>query len=424
MILFLFKGLIRDRSRSLLPIIIVTTGVILTVFLDAYLRGVITNLIQSAAHFSTGHVRVMTKAYAAEADQVPNDCALLGVDSMLTELRRQYPDLRWTPRIKFGGLLDIPDDKGETQAQVPVFGFAVDLMSLGSPELKVLNIQQAIVRGRVPQKRGEVLVADELAQRLNISSGQTATLISSTMHGSMAVTNFIVAGTVRFGIAAMDRGSMIADLADIQQALDMETGAGEILGFFTDDVYRDERATAMASEFNTRNLEPANEFSPVMGTLRTGSGLSDYLDLIGMFSGIIAGIFVIAMSIVLWNAGLTGSLRRYGEIGVRLAMGEEKGHIYRTMLAESLMIGFFGSLLGTAIGLLLAYYMQVKGLDLEWLMRNSSMMFSHVIRTKITPFTFMIGFFPGLIATFLGTAISGIGIYKRQTAQLFKELES
>jgi hypothetical protein len=29
-----------------------------------------------------------------------------------------------------------------------------------------------------------------------------------------------------------------------------------------------------------------------------------------------------------------------------------------------------------------------------------------------------------MLATFLGTAISGIGVYRRQTSQLFKELET
>ena len=43
---------------------------------------------------------------------------------------------------------------------------------------------------------------------------------------------------------------------------------------------------------------------------------------------------------------------------------------------------------------------------------------------SVTPLSFVIGFFPGMLATFFGTAISGIGIYKRQTSQLFKELET
>ncbi len=161
-----------------------------------------------------------------------------------------------------------------------------------------------------------------------------------------------------------------------------------------------------------------------MGTLRTTSGLDEYLNLVGVFSNVIIGIFVFAMSIVLWNAGLTGSLRRYGEIGVRLAVGEDKRHIYLSLLAESLMIGFIGSLAGTAVGLAIAYYGQVKGLDIGSVLRDSSMMLPNVVRARITPFTYVIGFLPGMLATFLGTAISGIGIYKRQTSELFKELET
>jgi putative ABC transport system permease protein len=424
MIRFLLKGLLRDRSRSLLPVLIVAAGVMLTVFLQAWLNGAISNLVQSTARYTTGHGRVMTRAYAQEADQIPNDLALLGIDTLVTGLRRTFPDLLWTPRIKFGGLLDVPDEKGETRAQAPVSGMGVDLLSADSPEWKVLNMQSALVRGHLPRTQGDMLLADELAERLRVRPGQTVTLIGSTMYGSMAVANFTVAGTVRFGIAAMDRAAVLADLSDIQQALDMNDGAGEILGFFPDDIYHDERANQVTAEFNARQSSSSDRFAPIMGTLRNESGLADYFDIVGVYSAVIVGVFLLAMSIVLWNAGLTGSLRRYGEIGVRLAIGEEKGHVYRSMIAESLMIGFGGSVLGTAIGLAFAYYLQIVGIDVASMMKNSTMLFTDVIRAQVTPFTYVIGFLPGMLATFLGTAISGIGIYKRQTSQLFKELET
>ena len=281
----------------------------------------------------------------------------------------------------------MPDEKGETRAQAPVSGLAVDLLSADSPEEKILNIRQAIVKGRVPQKPGEMLVGEELAISLRIQPGDTATLISSTMYGSMSITNFVVVGMVRFGIVAMDKGTVIADISDAQQALDIQKGAGEILGFFADDLYHDDRANTVTADFNLRYnttsksaAKESNVFSPVMGTLRTQSGLSDYLDYVGVFSGIIIGIFVFAMSIVLWNAGLTGSLRRYGEIGVRLAVGEDKRHIYLSLLAESLMVGFVGSVLGTGIGLAIAYYGQVQGLDIGSVLKDSSMMLPNIVQ--------------------------------------------
>lgn len=423
MIKFLIKGVIRDRSRSVFPLLTVTIGVILTVFAYAWIQGVQSSFIDTTARFDTGHVKIMSRAYAEEKNQVPNDLCYIGVEALLDKLRQDYPDMIWSPRIKFGGLLDIPDEQGETRTQGPVVGMAVDLLSEDTPEKSILNLEGSVVQGRLPRAPGEILISDELAQRLSVEVGETATLIGVTMNGSMAVTNFTVAGTIRFGMTAMDRGAMLADLKDIQIALDMEDAAGEILGFFRDFIYVDEKAEELKADFNARYSDEEDEFSPVMSTLFEESELGDLMGMIDLFAKVILLIFVVPMSIVLWNAGLMGSLRRYGEIGVRLAMGESKGHLYRSMLTESMVIGFAGSILGTIIGLALAYYLQNHGLDIGSMMKNSTLLISDVLRAKVTPAGHLIGFVPGLLATFLGTSIAGIGIYRRQTARLIKELE-
>jgi putative ABC transport system permease protein len=94
------------------------------------------------------------------------------------------------------------------------------------------------------------------------------------------------------------------------------------------------------------------------------------------------------------------------------------------MIVESLAVGTAGSLAGTAIGLAFAFYLQTHGIDIGSLMKNSAMMISDVVRAQVEGLTFVIGFLPGILATLLGSAVSGIGIYRRQTSQLFKELET
>jgi putative ABC transport system permease protein len=54
---------------------------------------------------------------------------------------------------------------------------------------------------------------------------------------------------------------------------------------------------------------------------------------------------------------------------------------------------------------------------------NVGMMIPSVYRAEVTPGLFYVGFFPGLIATVLGSALAGFAIYKRRTSQLFHELE-
>jgi putative ABC transport system permease protein len=424
MIRFLIKGLIRDRARSLFPAVTVVAGVTLTVFLQTYLNGLNTNMSDASAAFSTGHLKVTSRAAASEGENASNELALSGVGALLGSLRQQFPELIWSPRVRFAGLLDIPDDRGQTKAQSPVFGFAVNLLAEDSPDRTTMRLDRSIVRGHLPSAPGEILVSDGLASQLGVGPGATATLISTSLFGGMAVSNFKIAGTVNFGIRAMDRGAIIADLADVQRALEMEDSAGEILGLFRDSLYRRSAADAVATSFNNRSAAPGDEFSPVMTTMHGQPGVAELLDYIDIVSRAATVIFTIIMSIVLWNAGLIGSLRRYGEVGLRLAIGEDKGRLYRAMLLESLAVGLFGSIVGTVLALLPSYWLQVHGLDMGYLFANSSLMLNSVIRSHITPAAFVIGFVPGLLANLVGTAVAGAGIYSRETATLMKELEA
>ncbi len=423
MIRFLFKGIIRDRSRSLLPVIVVALGVFLTVFMSGFLKGVLGDMIDMNANFASGHVKVVTRAYAENSDQNPNDLALIGVSDLKKQLENDYPGLEWVERIRTGGLLDVPDGNGETRGQGPAVGTAVDMLTPGSPEVERMNIPNSIVKGTIPDKRGEALISDDFAEKFNVSVGDDVTLFGTTMNGSMMFQTFEVSGTVRFGNALLDRGAVFMDIRDAQTALDMEDAASEILGYYKEGGYDDLLAGSLADSFNARYSVESDEFSPKMTRLSEDAGMEGYLAIVDNMGSIMVLIFIIAMSIVLWNTGLLGGLRRYSEFGVRLALGEEKKHIYMTTIYEAILIGIIGSAIGTTLGLALSYRMQVHGLDLSGVMGNIGIMMPSIFRTQVTVSQFYIGFIPGVIATVLGTALAGFAIYKRKTSQLFHELE-
>lgn len=424
MIRFLCLGLWRDRSRSLFPLLTVIMGVMLTVLMFSWIMGFAADFLGTSARLGSGHVAVMSRAYADEKDQLPNDLALTGAGELSERLRRDFPSFSWTPRIRFAGLLDVPDENGETRAQGPAGGLAVDLFSAGSPEPGILDLGPALVRGTLPRQAGEILLADAFAANLGIGPGATATLITGTMHGGMATANFTVAGTFRFGAPAMDRGMMIVDIADARAVLDMDDAAAEIVGFFRAGFYDRERAEIEAARFNGIFAAAEDPFTPRMDTLIAMSGMSQMLGWMDAMLGIIVAVFLVAMFIVLWNTGLMGNIRRYGEIGVRLALGETKGQVYRAMIAEAAAVGFVGSFIGTALGLALAYYVQAHGLDFSAMMRNASMLMSTRFHARVTGIAYVIGFLPGLAATVLGAATAGRAIFKRQTSRLLKELEA
>ena len=424
MIGFLLRGLLRDKHRSVLPVIIVGLGVILTVYLYSFMVGVFNDMIDDNARFDTGHVKIMTQAYSELSSQLPNDLAITGADSLIDLLRKQYPSFDWVERIKFGGLIDIPDSVGETRAQGPIMGIGLDLIGPGSHESARMKLDQALVRGRLPSRAGEVMVSDALARDMDIPLGQTVTLLAASANGGMSVQNFVLVGTFAFGISSLDRSAMFADIHDIQYALEMEGCAGEILGFARSMIYSGEEAGQLKKEFERDHAMLKGEFAPVMLTLEDQNDLREYLQYAEEIGFIIVAVFIFAMSLVLWNAGLMSGIRRYGEVGVRLAMGESKPHIYRSLIYESICVGMIGSLGGTLIGLAVAYYFQEVGMDFSGTFRGSGLLMENVMRARVTTTSYYIGFIPGLLATLLGTMVSGVGIFKRQTATLFKELES
>ena len=427
MIKFLTKGLLRDRSRSLFPVLVITLTVAMVVFAIGFMRGTMNSLFLDTAVVFSGHEKIVTRAYNEENQLLPNDLALLDVDQLVDELGRDYPNYFWTPRITFAGLLDVPDENGETKSQGPVITLGIDLFSENSRQAEIWELDRVLVEGQIPQNRDDALISTKLADQLDLAVGETVTFIGSTMDNAFTTYNFNVSGTFNLRKGQTDKQMMLVDLSGARLALDMDNAASAIFGFTHSLYYDDETAVALRTEYNKIKSDSLDIFSPFMLALRDGNQMGTMVDISGAMMAIMGGIFLVVVMVVLWNMGLMNGLRRYGEVGLRLAMGESKGQVYRSMISEAVIIGLAGTVIGTGIGLALTYYVQENGIDYTKGMEalsNSSMVMPNIFYAQVTTDLFYIGFIPGVLATVLGTMLAGLAIYKREMAQLFKELET
>lgn len=484
MIKFLAKGLIRDRSRSLFPLLTIIITVTLVIFGIGFMEGAMNNFLQSTAVISSGHVKVVTKAYEKESSQLPNDLALFETNKIIQNLSDLYPNYFWTPRITFGGLLDAPNEDGETKEQGPVFGIGIDFHSKTSRQIEIWELEKYLLHGNLPKNTNDALISTKLAKQLSVNVGSTVTLISTTMDNAFTTYNFEITGIFNLNKGQVDRQMMLVDISGARQALGMEGAASEILGYHQSLYYNDNEATSMRNDFNLTisdsitkvlrdeasydalsymngwnmisdiekrklprqrtdalsdnqmydnnedwedlSVEDPAVYAPTMIALRDASQLASMVDFSNVAMGVMAGIFLVIVTIVLWNMGLMNGLRRYGEFGLRLAIGESKSQVYRSMIIEALLIGFVGTLLGTILGVSLTYYVQENGIDYSEAINqmSSDMVLPNVFYAKVTSELYYIGFIPGVLATVLGAMLAGFAIYRREMSQLFKELES
>ena len=427
MIKFLAKGLIRDKTRSLFPTIIITITVAIVIFALGFMRGMLNSVFLDTAIIISGYQKVVTKAYKEEIQMLPLDLALLDVKDMISDLKRNYPNYFWSPRINFGGLIDIPDDNKETRSQSPVMAIGIDFFSNDSRQTELWELNKIIIDGNPPKSSNEILISSKLAKKLEVSTGQEATFIGSTMDNAFTTYNFNISGVFNLNKGQTDKQMILLDISGAQKALDMQGAATEILGFTNDLFYDDKNAIEIRSNFNRTNNHSSDIYSPIMIALRDTSQMGTMVDFSNAALAVIGGIFLVIVMIVLWNMGLMNGLRRYGEIGLRLAMGESKGQVYRSMITEAIIIGLTGTIFGTGLGISITYYFQENGISYAEALEEmalTDMVMPNIFYSKVTPDLFYVGLLPGLLATVLGTMLAGLAIYRREMAQLFKELET
>jgi len=429
---WLLIGIFRDKTRSLFPFLVVTVGVALVITLVGFMEGVFMGMVDMTAKLDTGHLRFVNKPFYDEEHLIPMDRALADQEKTLKWLKENSdPEIAWAPRIRWGAILDVPDENGETKTQTPAIGMAIDLLSKNSTEVGRMDLERSIVEGRAPVKSGEMLVGYKLAEALKLKLGDTLTLIGQTFDGGLATDNYIAVGFIRFGVFAMDKRMALIDLADAQKTFYMEGMVTDWLGFLPPHVgYK--KFILMQEDINKRmaglrNDPPegwAKDDVPIILSILDQRNLGVITGKFEMVRGIIVGVFLFLMALVLWNAGILNVMHRYGEMGLRLAMGETHFQLLMSLVTEAVLIGSLGVLAGCLTGGALTYYLQEVGINMGDAFAKTGLMMNDVVRGRVSLEGFITGIIPGMTASVLGTLIAGFAIFKRSTANLFRELES
>lgn len=432
MIRWILQGILRDKTRSLFPFLVVMAGVSLVIFFLGFMEGVFMGMIDFTAHLDTGHLRLVNKPFYDEEHLNPMDRALAAQKITGRWLEENTdPEIQWSPRIRWGALMDVPDENGETESQTPVTGIALDLLSADSSELDRLDLQQSLTQGRLPKGPKEMVVGYQLADTLGIELGQPVTLLGQSFDGGMAADNYTVVGFIRFGIFAMDKKMALIDLADAQDSFYMQDMVTDWLGFLPAHVsYTDypKLKDAIRSRLADLKKHPPEDWAkdddPIVLSILDQRNMAQMARTFGVVKKVIVGIFVFLMTLVLWNAGLQNGMHRYGEMGLRLAMGETHAALVASLAMEAFSIGVLGSLAGCLVGGGAVYYMQEVGVNMGDAFAQTGLMLSDVARGRVTPDSFIWGIVPGITASVLGSLIAGLAIFKRSEAELFRELEA
>lgn len=234
----------------------------------------------------------------------------------------------------------------------PTFGFSWT----ADDELSQFTVSE----GRPPTAPGEVVLDDTTADLSGYVIGDQVRVLASA--GSET---FELVGVARFGDSGSVGGATTAlfELGEAQRVLGVE-GTLDAIGVRATDGIEEEEIVRRINE-----ILPA-ETEAITGTEATKEAqdtIAEGLSFFNIFLFAFAVIAVFVSAFVIANTFAILVAQRTREFALFRALGAARGQILRSVFAEALIVGVFGSILGIGLGVVLSYGLRamLNGFGLE-----------------------------------------------------------
>ncbi len=339
------RNLLRHKRRTLLTASALILGIGLMVLGRAWTKAMETAVVEPAKGGTLGHVQVFAKDAAAdEGGRVSfilpqnNYRLLLAPSALIDRVLRSEPRLAaGLARLMVGALLS----NGDASMEVVLIGIDPGARPAVYPALELRE-----GRHFVAGEQG-ILINRGVAKKLGARLGSTLVALANTPDGRLSAVKLSVTGLwVVKGLEAYEWGACYADLAAVQQLMDVEDQAGVL-------VFRQRDVTAPSAPI-AASLNAAFR--------RDGSAAFAYTweEMGGPFIGgmlvtrFIARIMDLVMAIIVaagvMNTALMSVFERTREVGTLRAVGARRSRILGIFLLEALMLGIAGALGGALAG--------------------------------------------------------------------------
>jgi ABC-type lipoprotein release transport system permease subunit len=365
-----FRNVLRNKRRSILTAVGIIIAVMLIIYAQGFITGMIDNMIENTARIKTGHVRIVTPEYLRREKLSPLQEAVY-ITPELEEMVEATPEVEaFTYRIPFGVLLS-KDERSK-----PAFGTAIDVKR--EKGFLDLSAENYLVEGSYLDAADEaILIGIGLAEDLGFKVGDSLVIITSTAYGSPSGMNLTIKGIVELGHANLDDNAFYIPLAAAQQLLDLDGRTAEVL-------------VLLDTKDNSEKVASAwqEKAGDAMGLKFVPWQQDDMLGMMQMMIRIywvIYAVILLIASATIINTMLMAVFERMKEIGILKAMGMRGNRILWLLTAEASMIGLFGAVIGAALGIVLALIAPVVNFSSLSGMDMGSIFFNPIIPVAVTP---------------------------------------
>lgn len=336
----IWRNLWRNSRRTLITMASIAFAVLFAILMKSFQDGVFNNLIKNVVGYYSGYVQIHQKGYWDE--QILDNSFKLKKE-LNNQLQQNHQITAIVPRLETFVLAS----KGNTTKGCLLVG--TDAVR----ENKLTQLKSKLIKGSyLENNEATVLLAEGLAKRLEVSVSDTIVLFGQGFHGVMAAGKYKIKGIIHLASPEMNAAFVYLPLTATQSFLSAENRLTSIsLGI--DDP---ENTAAIAQNIKAiigqqYEVMPWQELIPDVANHIKADGFSFY---------IFSGILYLIIGFGLFGTVLMMMAERKYEFGMLIAIGMKKSKLQLILFGETVLITFFGVLLGALLSLPLVIYLKEK----------------------------------------------------------------
>lgn len=341
------RNIFRHRGRTLMTLASVMFGVVALILAGGFIADTIIETGEATIRSSTGHVQVARQGYWEQGSQQFERYLVGDVEGLRRQMAAapQADDVMF--RLNFSGLL------GNGRTDWSIIGEGIE------PEREArLASYITVIEGRQMTDRDPfgMMIGAGVAKALKVSPGMTASLLVSTPGGATNVLEFEIVGVFQTFSKDYDARAVRIPLTAAQ---DLLATPGAHVGVM---LLRSTDATQTTADALRQRLAPSGF------EIRTWTDLDEFYNqtvtLYQQQFGFLAVIILVMLLLSVSNTVNIGIFERVSEFGTMMAIGNRSNRVFGLIVTESLCLGAIGSLLGIALGIVLAVAISAVGIPM------------------------------------------------------------
>jgi putative ABC transport system permease protein len=364
------RNLSRYRRRTMLTLLLIIIGMVAVLLFISVTGSFKAMMVGQITDSVLGHLEVHRKGYVASIDTLPLNLNMKPAAVAMVEeaLRQDKAVETWSPRVKFGGMFS---NFTETTS-IRINGVDPAREAATAPLLPGRMAEGP--KGGALVEKGQIVIPLLLARGMKVKVGDTAVIVATNRDGSVNGKTFVIRSVTEAisGPGGRDGYMHIDDARELLRMKDAEVS--EIAIRLKDPAQLDRVTASLKSVLgSTSGKTPVPEAGGAGEEAGQGSGkpqlevhtwadLSPFSSLARMIDLMTVFIKVVLVSIVLvsvMNVMVMAVYERIREIGTIAAIGTRPSRILSLFLAEGLLLGLIGTVLGTLLSLAAIYGINV-----------------------------------------------------------------